>query len=254
MQVSLITCTNNSEKTLADCCNSILSQTHVNLEHIIVDNNSNDNTLDILNKSQIKNQKIYQQKSKGIYGALNEGMKISNGDIIGILHSDDMIISQETIKLISEKFLENNLDVLFSNIFYTKQNNTNKIIRRWTSNLEEGVQSNDNLNEKINNGWMPPHTTLFFKKDLLKEVGYYDESLKISSDYDFIIKLFRKKNIKIFFLNTFTVKMRSGGISNKGLKNIIIKMKEDFSIMKKFKLNAFKAILVKNLSKVKQFF
>ncbi len=254
MQVSLITCTYNSEKTVDDCCKSIRSQTYKNLEHIIIDNNSNDNTLDILNKSQIINQRIFQQKSKGIYGALNEGMKISNGSIIGILHSDDQLIDEEIIEIIAKKFLENNLDILFSNIFYTKKNNTNKIVRKWTSNLNEGIQKNDELIKKINNGWMPPHTTLFFKKNLLEKIGYYDESFEISSDYDFIFRLFKQNGLKIFFLNKFSVKMRSGGISNKNLKNIFIKMREDVKIMKKFKLNAFKTILIKNLSKIKQFF
>ena len=254
MQVSLITCTYNSEKTVDDCCKSIRSQTYKNLEHIIIDNNSNDNTLDILNKSKINNQRIFQQKSKGIYGALNEGMKMSNGNIIGVLHSDDELIDKEIIEIISKKFLENNLDVIFSNIFYTKKNNINKITRKWMSNLNEGIQQNDELIKRINNGWMPPHTSLFFKKNLLKEIGYYDESFKISSDYDFIIRLFKQNNLKIFFLDKFSVKMRSGGISNKSLNNIFKKMGEDIKIMKKFKLNPFKTILIKNLSKIKQFF
>jgi len=254
MQVSLITCTSNSEETLEDCCNSIYLQTYKNLEHIIIDNNSNDNTLDILNKSKINNQKIFQQKSKGIYGALNEGMKMSNGKIIGILHSDDEFIDEDIIEIISKKFLENNLDVLFSNIFYTEKNNINKITRKWTSDLTEGIQQNNELIQRINNGWMPPHTSLFFKKDLLKEIGYYDESFKISSDYDFIIRLFKQNNLKVFFLNKFSLKMRSGGISNKSLSNIFKKMREDIKIMKKFKLNVFKTILIKNLSKIKQFF
>ena len=254
MQVSLITCTYNSEKTVEDCCNSIRSQTYKNLEHIIIDNNSDDSTLDKLNKSQINNQRVFQQKTKGIYGALNEGMKMCNGNIIGILHSDDQLFDKEIIEIIAKKFLENNLDVLFSNIFYTRKDNTNKITRKWTSNLKEGIQQNNELNKKINNGWMPPHTTLFFKKNLLKEIGYYDERFKISSDYDFIIRLFKQNNLKIFFLNRFSVKMRSGGISNKNLKNILIKMSEDIKIMKKFKFNVFKTILIKNLSKIKQFF
>ena len=122
------------------------------------------------------------------------------------------------------------------------------------SNLNEGIQQNDELIKRINNGWMPPHTSLFFKKNLLKEIGYYDESFKISSDYDFIIRLFKQNNLKIFFLDKFSVKMRSGGISNKSLNNIFKKMGEDIKIMKKFKLNAFKTILIKNLSKIKQFF
>ena len=126
-------------------------------------------------------------------------------------------------------------------------------MRKWISNLQEGIQLNKNLIKKINNGWMPPHTTLFIKKDLLKKIGQYDEKLKISSDYDFIIKLFREDNLRIFFLNKVTVKMKVGGISNKNIKNIFIKMSEDISIMKKYKLNIIKAILIKNLSRLNNF-
>jgi glycosyltransferase len=254
MQVSLITCTNNSEKTIKDCCLSIFSQTYKDIEHIVVDKNSQDRTVSIIKQYGRKDLKIYQQKGSGIYGALNEGMKIANGNIIGILHSDDELIDNQVIKEITEKFFEENLDVLFSNIYYTKKNDANKIVRKWFSNLPEGIQLNKDLNKKIKNGWMPPHTTLFIKKDLLREIGYYDESLKISSDYDFMIKLFRKDNLKIFFLNKVTVKMRFGGVSNKNIKNIFIKISEDLSIMKKYKFNVIKTILIKNLSKIKQFF
>ena len=254
MQVSLITCTNNSEETIRDCCLSISSQTYSNIEHIILDNNSKDKTISIIKKYSQKNVKIYQQKSIGIYGAINEGMKISNGNIIGILHSDDVLIDKDVISVITQKFINENLDILFSNVYYTKKNDLTKIVRKWKSNLKVGIQSNDILDKKINNGWMPPHTTLFFKKSLLKDIGYYDESLKISSDYDFIIRLFKRKNLKIFYLNEFTVKMRSGGISNKNIRNIFLKMNEDFNIMKKFKFNAIKTIIVKNLSKIGQFF
>ena len=254
MQVSLITCTNNSEKTIENCCLLLFSQTYKNIEHIFLDKNSKDKTISIIEKYEKKNLKIYQQKSFGIYGALNEGMEASSGDIIGVLHSDDEFIDNDIISIIVEKFKDNDLDILFSNIFYTKKNNTNKIIRKWQSNLKEGIQSNYQLQEKISNGWMPPHTTLFFKKNLLDDIGYYDENLKISSDYDFIIRLFKKNDLKIFFLNKFTTKMRIGGISNNSIKNVLIKMREDYKVMKKFKFNVFKTLLLKNLSKIKQFF
>ncbi len=254
MQVSLITCTNNSETTIKNCCNSISSQTYHEIEHIIIDKNSQDRTISIIKNFGIKNLEIYQQKGLGVYGALNEGMKLSNGEIIGILHADDEFIDKEVISTIVKKFLDGNLDVLFSNIYYTKKNNPNKIIRKWVSDLNEGLQSNKNLNKKINNGWMPPHTSLFFKKNLLDRIGYYNENFKISSDYDFMIRLIRENDLKIFFLNKFMIKMRVGGMSNKSFKNISIKMMEDYTIMRKFKLNALKAILIKNLSKIKQFF
>ena len=121
MQVSLITCTNNSEKTINDCCVSIFSQTYDNIEHIILDKNSQDKTISIIKKYERKNLKIYQQKSSGIYGALNEGMKISSGNVVGILHSDDELIDKEIIKIIVQKFLEHNLDILFQMLFIQKK-------------------------------------------------------------------------------------------------------------------------------------
>ena len=254
MQVSLITCTNNSEKTIQKCCQSVYSQTYNNIEHIIVDKNSQDKTISIIKQYKLKNIKIYNQKGFGIYNALNKGMKLCNGKIIGILHSDDEFIDQEIISEIVSKFHEKNFDILFSNIYYTKKNDIDKIIRKWKSNLKEGVQSNKELNSLINTGWMPPHPGIFLKKDLLNEIGNYDENFKISSDYDFIIRLFRNQKIKFYYLDKFTIKMRSGGISNKNLKNILLKMREDFEIMKRYNLNPIKTILLKNLSKIKQFF
>ena len=253
MQVSLITCTFNSEKTIKDCCLSIYSQSCTNLEHIILDNNSQDRTLTIAKKHKIKSQKILQQKSFGIYGALNEGLKEAKGEIIGILHSDDEFIEADIIENVRKIFLEKEVDVLFSNLFYTKKNNLNKIRRKWRSNLLPGIQSNLEIEKKINKGWMPPHTTLFFKKKLLKTVGLYDENFKISSDYDFMIRLFKTKKIKIYFLKKFTIKMRTGGSSNKNIKNILIKLLEDVSIMRKNNIKVVKSILYKNFSKISQF-
>ncbi len=254
MQVSLITCTYNSEKTIKDCCLSISSQSYKNIEHIILDNHSKDNTLGIANDYKIQYQKILHQKSTGIYGALNEGLESANGEIVGTLHSDDIFINENVVQEVKKIFSEKKIDVLFSNLFYTKKNDTNKIIRKWKSNLKEGIQSNEEIQKKISNGWMPPHTTLFFKKKLLDEVGFYNENFKISSDYDFIIRLFKIKKLKIFFLNKFTIKMRAGGKSNKSIKNLIIKMTEDLTITKANKMNPIKTIFLKNISKISQFF
>ncbi len=254
MQVSLITCTYNSEKTIKDCCLSILSQSCKDLEHIIIDNHSNDKTLSIANEYKIEFQKILKQKSNGLYGALNEGLIAASGEIIGILHSDDQFIDNTIVENIRKIFLNEKIDILFSNLFYTKKNDTTKIVRKWRSNLANGIQSNLKIEKKINNGWMPPHTTIFFKKSLLNNIGLYNEKFKISSDYDFIIKLLRAKNIKIFFLDKYTIKMRAGGISNKSIGNIFIKMIEDIKIMKKNEMNFFKTIILKNFSKISQFF
>ena len=254
MQISLITCTNNSEKTIKDCCLSILSQTYENIEHIILDNQSNDETLDIAKKYKIKNQKIIQQKGVGLYSAINEGVKSANGDIIGILHSDDEFSDENIISNIIKKFSEHKINALFSNLFYISKSKKNKILRKWKSNLKNGIQSNELMFKKIHEGWMPPHTTLYIKKELINEIGLYNEKFKISSDYDFIIRLLKNENLNIFYMDEFTIKMKIGGMSNKNISNIILKMKEDFIIMKKHNLPPFKTIFTKNFSKISQFF
>ena len=142
MQVSLITCTYNSEKTIKDCCLSILSQSCKDLEHIIIDNHSNDKTLSIANEYKIKFQKILKQKSNGLYGALNEGLIAASGEIIGILHSDDQFIDNTIVENIRKIFLNEKIDILFLNLFYKKKNDTTKIVRKWRSNLANGIQSN----------------------------------------------------------------------------------------------------------------
>lgn len=255
MQVSLITCTWNSEKTIKNCCKSILDQTYDDIEHVIVDKTSDDKTLSICKKYKIKNQKIILQKNSGIYGALNEGLIEVKGDIVGILHSDDELFDKDVIQKIVRKFEDKDINILFSNLIYTKKNDPSAILRKWKSNITEGIQSKKLFLEKFQKGWMPPHPTIFIKKNLLNEIKInYDEKLKISSDYDFIIKLFRNEKSKIFFLNQYTVRMRSGGTSNKNINNIIIKILEDYKILKKNTINPLKGIIYKNLSKIKQFF
>lgn len=255
MLVSILTCTLNSEKTIKDCCSSISQQTYNNIEHIVIDKSSNDKTRSICKQSKIENQKVIEQKNTGIYSALNEGIIESTGDIIGILHSDDELYDRGVINKIVKKFENEEINILFSNLIYINKNNPSSILRTWKSNIKEGIQSKDLILKKINNGWMAPHPTIFVKKDLLNEIQVnYDEKFRISSDYDFIIRLFKNKKSKIFFLNEFTIKMKSGGASNKNIRNIIIKMFEDFEILKKNKINPIKAIVFKNLSKITQFF
>ena len=261
MQVSLITCTLNSERTIGNCCLCISAQSLKTLEHIIIDNQSKkpfvkrNSVKQTGFKSNTFNQKKnfaskpnLTQKNPSSFSSDFERRKLAEQRATKRLKGD---LDNKEKKSI---FININVDVFFSNLFYTKKNDTNKIIRKWISDIPEGLQKNKEIKKKINNGWMPPHTTIFFKKSLLEKVGYYDENFKISSDYDFIIRLLRIDNINIYFQNKFTLKMRLGGTSNRGIKNIIFKMKEDYKIMKKNSLNPLSTIFLKNISKIKQFF
>lgn len=240
--ITVITIVKNGMPYLKSCIHSINSQKEKNIEHLIVYSKSTDNTLSYL-KSK-KKRIIIDKYSNNKFGSLNLGIKKSSGNYVCILHADDMFYSKKTIPDIVKILKKNRPDILFGNLIYVKRKNTSKIIRKWISSKYK--------EDKILSGWMPAHPTLFIKREILLK-NLYSEKFPISGDYDFIIRLF-KKNLKTYFHNFYITKMRYGGDSNKSLINIILKMKEDYLILKENKINnpLFK-LVIKNIIKIKQF-
>lgn len=246
MFFSIITATYNSENTILNCINSVKSQNINNnflFEHIIVDGKSTDNTVNILKEyRKNSNVKLISEKDNGIYDALNKGIKLSNGHYIVFLHSDDKFYDTNTFLKIYDFLKNNNKTGIYSNLNFIESNNS--ISRVWKSTKFKDY--------KLKFGWMPPHPTLILKRDVYSELGYFDTSLKISSDYDFILKLFLNfKNI--IHYNKTTYSMRNDGISSS--KNLGLKIKEDYIVLKRY-YNSPSAItisILKRLSKIKQF-
>ena len=243
--VSIVTTVKNSEKTIIDAIQSVNSQTYKNIEHIVINAVSTDKSLDIINKNIREFSLVISEADSGIYDGLNKGILRSCGDIVGILHSDDVYAYNEVIEDVVNIFATKDINLLFADIEYVSQRNRNKIIRRWISGPYNS--------KKLAIGWMPPHPTIFFRKSLADELGLYDLRFSISSDYDFILRYFLESRVKVYYLPKIITKMRVGGISNNSIANIIKKSTEDYKILKKNNVGGICTLLLKNLRKLNQF-
>lgn len=247
MKVSIITATYNSAKTLEACMDSVLNQTYKDIEYIIIDGNSNDGTIELIkSKAATHSQIVWKsERDKGIYDALNKGIDKASGDVVGFVHSDDFFADNSIIEKIVKAFETEPVDGVYGNLHYVSFENPKVIVRNWVSQ-----PFNKNL---LNRGWMPAHPTLFLKKSLYGANGSFDLSYKIAADYDFILRVFTNSDYRFCYLPETVTKMRVGGVSNRSIKNLVQKTKEDFRAAKTNRLKwPFFAILCKNLSKIPQ--
>ena len=247
MKVSIITATNNSEKTIEDCIKSLISQVYVNVEFIIIDNNSTDSTLAIIEKYQLKNKsiKLISESDNGIYDALNKGVSHASGEIIGFLHSDDLYFDCYSILDVVGFFNDNKYDGVYGDLQYVNKENTDKVIRLWKSRVYHS--------KLLKMGWMPAHPTLFLKKQVYQKHGEFQTSYKISADYDFTLRILKDTTLKFGYMPKCITKMRVGGASNRSIKNIIQKTREDYKVVSSNNVGGWFSIVLKNISKIKQF-
>jgi glycosyltransferase len=245
MKTSIITICFNSETTIRDTLDSIKHQDYTNIEYIIIDGGSTDNTLKILEEYSGIINVLVSEKDKGLYDAINKGISNASGDIIGLLHSDDVFSSPEIVSDLVKKIQDENLDGVYGDLQYVVKNNTNKIIRYWKS-----CEFKPNL---LSKGWMPAHPTLFLRKEVYLNHGVFNKSFKIAADYDFMLRIFKDSDLKFGYLPKTVTKMRVGGASNRSLINIIKKTKEDYRAIRSNNIGTFTTLILKNISKIKQF-
>jgi len=247
MKISIITATFNSGKFIESCINSILKQNYKKFEIIIIDGLSTDSTIKKIKTLLDKNNniKIFSEKDLGIYHALNKGIEKANGDIIGFVHSDDLLHNKNVLSNIIDVFKNSNTDGVYGDLQYVEKQNTNKVIRYW--------KSKDFKPNLINKGWTPPHPTLYLRKKVYEKHGLFDLNYKISSDYDFMTKIFMDNTFNFKYIPKVITKMRVGGISNKNIKNVLIKSFEDYKVIYKNGSGGIITLLRKNTSKIKQF-
>ena len=248
MKVSIITPTFNSAKTIQSNLDSIKAQSFKDYQLIIIDNNSQDETVEIIKKNNIKNIKFLIEEDLGIFDAINKGIRNSDNELISVLHSDDFYNNENVLKDIVEAFEEyKDSDIVYGDLIYVKKDNIDITLRYWKS----GAYSK-NLFFK---GWHPPHPSFFAKKKLFEKYGYYDLNNGNSADVELMFRFLNTHNLKSKYLNKTLVKMRYGGASNKDVLSII---KQNIQIMKFLKINRniYKTsifILYKILDRLKQF-
>ncbi|TDE04555.1 glycosyltransferase family 2 protein [Flavobacterium hiemivividum] len=247
MKISIITVVYNNDRTIKDALQSVLSQDYKNIEYIVIDGKSTDNTVNLITDFKDRLAYFISEKDSGIYDAMNKGIRAATGDVVGILNSDDLYEDSGVIAAVMEQFnIDLDLDILYGDLVYVKSDDTNKVIRNWKSKAY--------YNQFFENANVPPHPSLFVKKKVYDEAGLFDLDYKIAADYEFMLRIFKKHNFNSKYFNKLIVRMRLGGASNAGLSSVIKQNKEVLNAWKKNNLNKpFYLMPLRVLRKLAQF-
>jgi glycosyltransferase involved in cell wall biosynthesis len=246
LKISVITVSYNAEKYLESTIESVLAQNHPDVEYIIIDGNSSDNTVNIIRRYESKISKWISEPDKGMFDALNKGISMASGEIIGMLHADDFYPDNNVLAEVARTFEQTGKDVVYGDLEYVDQTDTNKIFRKWI-----GKPYERNL---FKMGWMPAHTTFYFKRNLIQRFGLYDLFFKTASDYEFMLRYMYRNNAAAEYLPKMLVKMRIGGMSNVSFKNRLAANRNDRLAMEANGIPfPFLVSLLKPLSKLHQY-
>ncbi|MBU2060967.1 MAG: glycosyltransferase [Bacteroidetes bacterium] len=244
--LTLITICYNAERTIEDTLKSVLDQKiDFPFEHLIIDGKSTDNTLEVIAVHKNDNTRLISEPDTGLYNALNKGIRVAKGDIIGLLHADDLLATNTILSDIYQLFEAANFDGVYGDLNYVSAENTNKIIRKWRSKPFQ--------KRNLNFGWMPAHPTLFLRKSVFEILGNYDENFKIAADYDFMLRILKDDHLKFHYYPKLITLMRIGGASS-ATANLKQKMFEDLRAMRNNHIfSPLFTLLLKNFRKIIQF-
>lgn len=246
LKISIITVTYNAERFLEDCLRSVADQTYPHLEYIVIDGLSKDNTLKIISYYKEEISHFVSEKDNGMYDALNKGIALATGDVIGILNADDFYASPEVITKIAAAFETTGADVLYGNLDYVDQQDTNKVVRKW--------RSKPYWHGMFQFGWMPAHPTFYAKREMFARYGNYKPEYGSAADYELMMRFIHKHRARTVFLPDVMIKMRVGGMSNSSVKNRLDANKKDMAAMKANGIAIpFITALLKPLRKLPQF-
>ena len=217
MKISIITITFNSAKTLLRALESVQAQTYKDIEHVIVDGQSTDGTRKLIEAyaKEHANVRWISEKDDGIYNAINKGIAMATGDVIGLLHSDDTLYSTDSIEYIANAFAQTDANVVYGDLQYRKGG---KVVRHWKSNAFNS--------RTLKYGWMPPHPTVYVWREVYEQVGPYDDWFRISADYDMLLRIFTA-GYKTYYIPKVLVSMEIGGVSNRNTRARLSKTQED---------------------------
>ena len=238
MKISIITICLNSDKTISDTLCSIAEQTHTDIEHIIVDGGSQDGTVKLAHTLGLSNKIVISEPDNGIYDAMNKGLRISSGDVIGFLNADDMYVSNGILKTVNERMQGNSLDAFYGDIEFVNPGNLNKPIRRYRSNRFEP--------KRLDYGSMPAHPALFLRREVYERYGAFKTNYRIAGDFELIARIFRDGDLSYSYLPQVLVRMRTGGISTSGLRNTLLLNQE---VLRACRENGIESGWIKILSK-----
>jgi len=244
MKVTIITVAFNSASTIGDTLASVASQTHPDIEHLVIDGNSTDATMDIVRRHGARVAKALSEPDRGIYDAMNKGLAMATGDLVGFLNADDVLNGPDAIAALVEAASPGR-DMVYADLVYVRADDLGRVVRHWRSGLFRRTS--------LRLGWMPPHPTFYVRRDVLRSVGEFDTQLRIAADYDFMLRCLCRPSVDVGYLPQVLVRMRTGGASNANLQSLLRKSREDLSALRRHRVGGWLTLIAKNLRKLPQF-
>ncbi len=245
MKISIITTSFNSVSTIRDTLESVRNQDYADVEHIIIDGRSSDDTLRAIADFPHVSR-ILSEKDNGIYDAMNKGLSLASGELIGILNSDDLYVDGTVLSSVAEVFGDKSVDICYADLQYVQKDDLEKVIRTWKAGAFNS--------RSFYYGWMPPHPTVFVRRRVYEKVGNFNCNLKTAADYELLLRIFVKNKFNIKYLPKTIVKMRTGGASNASLGNRFRANREDRLAWEENQLKPyFFTLYLKPLRKITQF-
>lgn len=245
MKVSIITAVYNSHDTIGQAIESVLSQRHANIQLIVIDAASTDGTLEVLERYASRISVLVSEPDRGIYDALNKGIELATGDVVGFLHSDDLLADEDAVLRVVATMEDSTIDAVYGDLVYVRKDDPSRVVRTWRAGAFKPAD--------MRRGWMPPHPTFYARRAIYERLGVFDTTFRIAADYDCMLR-FLLASIKVAYIPQLQVRMRVGGVSNRSMSNIVKKSLEDFRALRKNNIGAITALICKNARKVPQFF
>lgn len=245
MRISIITVVFNNCATIASALDSVLGQRYDDIELIVIDGASTDGTREVLARYESRIAVLVSERDAGMYDALNKGISLATGDVIGFLHADDLLADGDALARVAAAMADTSIDAVYGDLVYVRKDDPSHVLRTWNAG---GFAP-----EKLNLGWMPPHPTFYARRSIYERLGNFDTTFRIAADYDCMLR-FLKAGIRVRYMPHLQVRMRVGGASNRSLANIVRKSREDFRALRKNEIGAVVALVCKNFRKLPQFF
>lgn len=245
MEISVITATYNCAATILDCLSSVTAQTHTEREHIVIDGMSTDGTIETVKAHDKQVDVLIREPDRGIYDALNKGIARAKGEVIGFLHADDFYPHKDVLTWIAHAFEYPQVQAIYGDLRYVSGSDPSRVVRNW--------RAGPYAPHRLAWGWMPPHPTFYVRREVYEQHGAFDTTYQIAADYDCMLRLLTRLDGRVFYIPKTLVHMRTGGISNRSLHNILIKSSEDLRALRRNKVGGARALLWKNFSKLSQF-
>lgn len=244
MKVSIITSCFNREGTIRGAIESVLAQDYNDIEYIVIDGASKDGSISVINEYKDKITKIVSEPDHGMYEAINKGIRMATGEIIGLVHSDDFLYDNHVISDIVNIFEETKADFVYGDGVYVNSDDTTKLVRNWI-----GGQY---YRWKVGMGWLPLHPTCYIRRDVMLREGLYDETYHIAADTDLLVRYLYKAQLKVVYMKRKIIRMRMGGLSTDSKKRKLM-WDEDIRLYKSHGFKALPTKLMKMAWKIPQF-